>query len=164
MIEIRQWQNSDSLEELTALLHRAYAQLGAMGLNYTAVDQSVEITARRIQRGTCYVALWDQRLVGTIVVTPPHPDSPCDYYTLSHVAAAHQFAVDPEFQNQGIGVKLLKAAENNARESLFAELALDTAEEAIHLISFYSKLGYFPVSTVHWRGKIYRSIVMTKKL
>jgi hypothetical protein len=30
---------NDSFEELTGLLHRAYASLGAMGFNYTAVDQ-----------------------------------------------------------------------------------------------------------------------------
>ena len=50
-ITIRRITASDSLAELTELLHRAYARLGRMGLNYTAVDQSVEDTARRIGHG-----------------------------------------------------------------------------------------------------------------
>lgn len=37
---IRPIEPGDSLEELTRLLHRAYAPLGKLGLNYTAVDQS----------------------------------------------------------------------------------------------------------------------------
>ena len=64
---IRTLQPSDSLHELTALLHRAYARLGAMGLNYTAVDQSPEITAKRIAGGQCFVAEIEGKLAGTIV-------------------------------------------------------------------------------------------------
>jgi hypothetical protein len=62
---------SDSLEALTALLHRAYAPLGAMGLNYTAVDQSVETTARRFGGAHGLVAEQDGRVVGTVVVNGP---------------------------------------------------------------------------------------------
>ena len=50
MLLIRQLAPADSLEELTHLLHRAYAQLGGMGLNYTAVSQPTETTARRLMR------------------------------------------------------------------------------------------------------------------
>lgn len=39
MLTLRKLRREDSIEELTYLLHRAYARLGAVGLNYTAVDQ-----------------------------------------------------------------------------------------------------------------------------
>ena len=55
--EIRLWSDSDSIEELTALLHRAYAKLGKLGLNYTAVDQSPEVTQRRMDHGFKEIAL-----------------------------------------------------------------------------------------------------------
>ena len=42
-IAVRRFEQDDA-EALTDLLHRAYAELGAMGLNYTAVDQSVAET------------------------------------------------------------------------------------------------------------------------
>ena len=42
-IAIRALGPHDSIEELTALLHRSYAALGAMGLNYTAVDQTADV-------------------------------------------------------------------------------------------------------------------------
>ena len=35
---LRPFAATDSLVALTTLLHRAYARLGAMGLNFTAVD------------------------------------------------------------------------------------------------------------------------------
>ena len=52
MLQLRLFQASDSIAELTLLLHRAYARLGDMGLNYTAVDQAPEVTAKRIRGGT----------------------------------------------------------------------------------------------------------------
>ena len=63
---IRRVTEGDSIEALTVLVHRAYARLGAMGLNYTAVDQSPAVTAKRVGRGVCYVAEFGGELVGTI--------------------------------------------------------------------------------------------------
>ena len=65
---VRPFAASDSLDALTALLHRAYARLGAMGLNFTAVDQSVEMTRRRVESGQCFVAEANGALVGTVTV------------------------------------------------------------------------------------------------
>lgn len=66
MLHIRAFLESDSISELTVLLHRAYARLGAMGLNYTAVDQTPEVTAQRIRGGNCFVAADGARLVGWV--------------------------------------------------------------------------------------------------
>jgi len=161
---IRLLADSDSIAELTDLLHRAYARLGAMGLNYTAVDQSPAITAKRIAGGHCLVALLDGQLVGSIVVQPTYQQNDCAYFTRPGVAAAHQFAVDPERQGRGIGQGLLAAAEAWAREAGYRELAMDTAEQATHLIALYSKLGYRQVDGVQWPGKVYRSLVLSKTL
>ncbi|RQO60410.1 GNAT family N-acetyltransferase [Paucibacter sp. KBW04] len=161
---IRLVNAEDSIEDLTQLLHRAYARLGAMGLNYTAVDQTPAVTARRIEGGHCLVALLDGKLVGSIVVQPTYQQNDCAYFTRPGVAAAHQFAVDPEQQGQGIGQRLLAAAESWARASGYRELAMDTAEQASHLIAFYNKLGYRQVDWVQWPGKVYRSVVLSKIL
>lgn len=101
MNPVRRLQATDSIESLTALLHRAYARLGRIGLNYTA---------------------------GTI------------------------------------GAMRLQRAEEWAAEHRFAELAMDTAEPATHLVALYERLGYARVGTVQWPGKVYRSVVMSKRL
>lgn len=164
MYSIRTLLPSDSLLELTALLHRAYARLGAMGLNYTAVDQSPEVTVKRIEGGQCYVVAVEGKLVGTVVVKPTYRENECEYFTRPGVAAIHQFAVDPEIQGKGIGRALLQACEQWAQEHGFRELAMDTAEQAEHLIKLYTGLGYVQVGFVQWTGKFYRSVVLSKAL
>jgi GNAT superfamily N-acetyltransferase len=161
---IRILSSNDSINELTSLLHRAYAHLGALGLNFTAVDQSPEVTAQRVNLGTCYVAVVGTELVGTIVVRGTHKSSECSYFNQPGVATAHQFAVAPEYQGTGIGSALLSQAEAWARKNGFSQLVLDTAESVTDLIEFYSRRGYEKVGTVQWPGKRYRSVVMRKAL
>ena len=164
MLQIRTLRPHDSLEEITALLHRAYARLGAMGLNYTAVDQSSETTAKRASGGQCFIAELSGELVGTIVVQPTYATNDCEYFTRHGVAAVHQFGVEPKAQGKGLGRALLYACESWARERGYRELAMDTAEQAEHLISFYGSLGYKNVGSVQWQGKVYRSVVLSKAL
>jgi GNAT superfamily N-acetyltransferase len=163
-VRIRLLAATDAFIDLTDLLHRAYASLGELGLNYTAIDQSAEVTEQRIHGGTCYVAELDSVLVGTIVVHPSSASSECRYFRRASVASAHQFAVDPAHQGRGIGRGLLHQAEMFAKQRGFAELALDTAEPATHLVAFYHRLGYQDVDLVQWPGKTYRSVVLSKKL
>ena len=163
-LRLRPLAPSDSIGELTSLLHRAYARLGAMGLNYTAVDQSPDVTARRLGSGTCYVATQEGRLVGTILVHPTYATNDCAWFTREGVACVHQFAVDPSLQSGGIGRRLLQLAEDWARDRGYAEVAMDTAEQATHLLDFYARPGYEPVDSVRWPGKVYRSVVLRKRL
>jgi GNAT superfamily N-acetyltransferase len=164
MLHLREFRESDSIVELTALLHRAYARLGVMGLNYTAVDQTPEVTAERIRGGSCFVVSSGAKLAGTIVTRPTYAENDCEYFTRHGVAAAHQFAVHPEHQGSGIGRMLLQRAEQWARELGFVELAMDTAEQATHLVELYTRLGYRHVGWVQWPGKVYRSVVLSKLL
>jgi GNAT superfamily N-acetyltransferase len=163
MLKVRPLLPSDSIVELTELLHRAYSRLAAMGLNYTAVDQTPEVTAKRISGGQCYIAEWLGNMAGTIVVQP-YQQSECEYFTKPGVAAVHQFGVEPSLQSKGIGRALLAKAEAWATERKFRELAMDTAEPAKHLISLYGRLGYEVVGSVQWSGKVYRSAVLSKVL
>jgi GNAT superfamily N-acetyltransferase len=164
MLVIRHLLPRDSIAELTRLLHRAYAPLGAMGLNYTAVDQTDEVTAKRIAGGQCFVADSDGAIVGTIVVQPTYATNDCAYFTRQGVAAVHQFGVEPSAQGQGVGRALLAACETWATERGYRELAMDTAEPATHLVALYNGLGYWPVDGVQWPGKVYRSVVLSKML
>jgi GNAT superfamily N-acetyltransferase len=161
---VREWQPGESIDELTDLLHRAYARLGEMGLNFTAVDQSPEVTARRIAHGTCFVAVLDDHLVGTLTVNPPYAESVCHYYRRPDVAAVHQLAVAPELQGTGIGARLLDAAECWGRHADYRELAIDTAEPAVHLLEYYRRRGFEAVDRVRWPGKTYESIVLRKMI
>jgi GNAT superfamily N-acetyltransferase len=165
-ISIRHLGADDSVEDLTAFLHRAYAALGAKGWNYTAVDQTVAVTRKRLAEGICLVAVdRDGRMVGTIMYNPPqtsYDGSP--WLCRPDVAHLGQFGVEPSRQRGGIGARLMAAVEDMARADGAREIALDTAEPAAHLIDWYARCGYRFIEYAQWKGKRYRSVVMSKAL
>ena len=165
-ISVRPIRPDDSIEALTDLLHRAYAVLGAKGWNYTAVDQSVEVTRERIAEGTCLVAVdRDGRVVGTIVYNPStHGFEGSPWLCRNDVSHLGQFAVEPSVQRAGIGARLMAAVEDMARADGAREIALDTAEPAVHLIDWYARSGYRFIEYAQWKAKRYRSVVMSKAL
>jgi GNAT superfamily N-acetyltransferase len=153
------------VEELTQLLNRAYSGLGALGFNYTGVDQSVTATRERIRGNECYLGLIAGRMSATLLLGRPGPDQlACEWYAQSGVWIIGRFAVDPALQRQGIGGQMLAFAEKRAASLGACEVALDTAEGAAHLVDLYSKRGYRPVGQVQWGGKNYRSVVLSKAL
>jgi GNAT superfamily N-acetyltransferase len=163
-LAVRELCDGDSIAELTDLIHRAYAPFGALGLNYTAVDQSGEETARRAGLGRCAVAHLDGVLVGTITAQGPNPSSTSSWVRLLHVASAHQFAVEPSLQRNGIGSALLLWSEHWAKSQGYTELCVDTAEPAAQLIAFYHRRGYRFIEFAQWRGKTYRTVVLSKSI
>src|SRR5471030_3009623 len=90
---IRLLTEADSLADLTALLHRAFAPLGAMGLNCDSVTQSAAKTAARARRGACFVALRGTGIVGTVTAEMPDPANECAWYRRPGTLSLHQFAV-----------------------------------------------------------------------
>ncbi|MBI5256851.1 MAG: GNAT family N-acetyltransferase [Burkholderiales bacterium] len=169
-VTLRPLAAHDCLDELTALLHRAYAPLGAAGMNFTAVDQPVATTRERVRRGQCVVALQRGRLVGTVTVDGMFdPDlhrwaRQTPWFFRADVAHLHQYAVDPALQGTGVGGRLLAACEQWAREQGHRALALDTALPATHLRQRYQRAGFADVAQVQWGGKTYASTIMVKTL
>jgi len=155
---------TDSPAEITDLVHRAYAFLAEMGLNFWATHQSVDDTIYRLSRGRTWVALCQGRLIGTITLARASETNGCSWYDREDVASFGQFAVDPVYQSQGVGSRLLSLAEEGAREAGVSHLALDTAEKATHLIDYYRARGYETVDRVDWDGTNYISVVMSKTL
>lgn len=163
-IQIRRLETSDSLEELTEILHRAYKRLADQGFNYTAVDQPVEVTRRRIDGCECFVAVQNGKLVGTVNLDLRLKHSHPWAEGRTDVAFASQLAVEPELRKTGLGSCLMDVAENRAREAGFSYVVGDTSEGAHELIKFYSRRGYEIVEHIQRRGKNYRSVVLAKKL
>jgi predicted N-acetyltransferase YhbS len=163
-ISIRPLLAGDSLEEITDLLHRAYAVLAGMGLKYMATHQSVEVTRARVAQGECFVAARGNTIVGTIVFRPAAQTTGCPWYDRPEVASFGQFAVEPRLQSNGLGRQLIAHVEERARVLGASEIALDTAEPAKHLVDWYGRLGYRFIETTNWGHTNYRSVIMSKTL
>ncbi len=161
---IRLLQPTDSVAELTRLLHASYARLGEMGFNYTAVDQSEDVTRKRISLGDCLVAIDGSTIAGTVMFHAPGQSKGCACYEKPNVATIGQFGVLPSYQGRGMGNLLLAEAERRAVLTGATELALDTSEGAQHLIAWYERRGFHIVEHAQWRGKTYRSVIMSKPL
>lgn len=160
---IRKIRPSDPVPPITALLHRAYKRLADMGLPYTASYQDDATTVDRMADGTCLLAFLEGRLAGTVTVKDPANTDGSPWYARPDVACLTQFGVEPDLQGRGIGTSLMAAAEDATRALGARHLALDTAEEAVHLIRHYEKRGYAFVEYTQW-DKPYRSVVMSKVL
>lgn len=162
---IRPLEPTDDLGELTELIHRAYAALGRMGLNYTGVDQSTEITAERLAAGEAWVAEdAEGALVATATLSFPDPFDACKFFRDLGQVVLNQVAVHPDVQGQGLGRKLVEQLELRAVELGYRTIALDTAIPAHHLVEWYRRMGYEPIGEHQWEGKSYRSVVMRKVL
>jgi GNAT superfamily N-acetyltransferase len=99
-----------------------------------------------------------------VTVTPPGAASGCSWYERPDVAVFGMLAVDPALRRTGLGVRLVRHAEERARVLGAGELALDTAREAHHLVAWYAALGYRHVDVVDWPFTNFDSVVMSKAL
>jgi GNAT superfamily N-acetyltransferase len=161
---IREFDEKDSVEELTELLHRAYKKLAVMGLKFVATYLTPESTKKQLEKGTCFVAEMNNKIVGTIFYYHKMFKDAPPFYKKETVGLFGKFAVEPELQEKGIGKRLLVHTENYARSDGKKELALDTSEKAHHLIDYYKKNGYKFVHYWQWDVTNYRSVIMAKTL
>jgi GNAT superfamily N-acetyltransferase len=155
---------TDSMAELTELLHRAYAPLAAAGMRFFASHQDEAWTRKRAAAGECWVGVSAGRMVATVTLADAARTSGSPWYDRPDVASFGQFAVAPELQGRGVGSALVALVERRAAAWGVAELALDTSENAVDLIRFYERRGYCFVGHVQWEVTNYRSRIFSKHL
>jgi GNAT superfamily N-acetyltransferase len=170
-IEVRLLRQTDSFEELTRLLHRAYAAQVAMGLRPLAGRQDAETTRKRCTSGDCFLAILHEpgagpggRIVGTILFHEVEDAKGPPWFQNKFVDSFSQFGVDPDLQGRGIGQRLLDAAEQRARDCGATELALSMAEPDTALRAFYTRRGYRFIEYWQWPYTNYRSAILSKTL
>ena len=164
VVTFRRLVPSDSLGELTDLLHRAYAPHAAAGFRFWASWQDELVTRKRCESAECWVAVLDGRIIGTGTLLSPGRSAGTPWYEQAGVAVIEQFAVEPAHQRVGLGTTLLRHLEERARQVGAIHVALDTAEGPSHLVRYYERLGYVFVEYVQWNLANYRSVILSKSL
>jgi GNAT superfamily N-acetyltransferase len=180
-ITVRRLSPSDSIGQITALLHRAYAKQVEMGLSPLAGRQDDTITRQRVFSGEAWVAVEHvpvadpddprgvlpvamQKLVGIILYHEIEEAEGPAWFHRPDVAWFSQFAVDPTYQGCGIGQMLLGVVEKRAKEDGARELGLSMAEPDTDLMNFYMRRGYRFVEHWQWPYTNYRSVILSKGL
>lgn len=163
---LRRFQRED-VPALTTMIHRAYAELGRMGLNFTGVDQPEEVTLKRAEGGPTWVLQDGDSLVACLTISWPAEDALARLTSQATVpgrAWLNQVAVDPAFRGVGAARFLRDVGYAWCRAHGATSMGLDTAEPAAHLRELYAAWGFKEVGMVQWPGKRYRSLVMTQPL
>jgi predicted N-acetyltransferase YhbS len=155
---------TDDMDELTAMLHEAYAPLAAAGMRFVASYQDSSVTRERTERGETLVATDEGSIVGVITLADAEKTSGSPWYDRPDVASLGQFAVRPAYQHAGIGGTLMRLAEDRAREKGVERLGLDTSEHATQLLALYLGKGYQVIEYSQWQVTNYRSIILGKTL
>lgn len=169
-LTVREWtirplSAADSLDELTQLIHAAYAPHLENGLRFVGTHQSVTVTAERLASGDAFVAEGDARHVGTVTVRAPRAGSSVSVYRDPDTWSLSQLAVLPEFKGRGLGRALHDVAVQHAIGRGAKVVALDTAAPASGLISLYERWGYRLVGKADWRPETnYESVLMARSI
>src|SRR4051812_32357994 len=99
------------IEQLTEMLHSAYRPLAEKGMKYQATHQSSDITLKRLKKGDSFLGFIDGELISTITVVKEDPNEPCEWYKKPEVYFFTQFAVQPSYQGNGLGKRLMDFVE-----------------------------------------------------
>ncbi|NUO50952.1 MAG: GNAT family N-acetyltransferase [Polyangiaceae bacterium] len=165
-MKVRRLRSTDSFEELTHLLHRAYAPLAAAGMRFFATHQTVRDTKDRALLGECYVIDDGKRLLGTITLKHPARAgaSPgrVSLYNRPDVCVFNQLGVEPSLKGRGLGRLLMETVEKRAVNLGARGIACDTAETAEELRATYERRGFVFAEHVQWDETNYRSVVLVK--
>lgn len=153
---IRTAQMSD-VSQIRILVNHAYKELAERGLNYTATYQDEAITKSRMSKGETFVLSDQNEIIGTVLFSMQN------YFTLRNSGYVSQLAISPKFKRCGLGSLLMSLCEDLARSRGLEAIQLDTAKSAIHLVNWYTKLGYKMVGETHWEGKTYDSYIFEKQ-
>jgi len=163
-ITFRLLNNNDSIDELTELIKRAYSVHQEAGLHHSTINQSKAETLKRVRHAYTFVALFDNRIIGTISYKPPWECRGTSWFKRPLVAKTNMLAIEPEFQGKGIASIFFDLAELAAYLHGAEELACDIAEKNKKQINIKEKRGYRFISYHNWKFNDYRSVIMSKSL
>ncbi len=167
-ITVRRFMTGDPVPEITGLLHRAYARQRALGLEPLAGRQDDATTLERVLASEAYLAVADHggvHLIVGIILFNEHEKVTFPPSFLEH-GTAHfaMFAVDPQLQGIGVGVKLMERCEARALEIGADRLALSMAEPDRSLRRYYERRDYELVEHWQWPYTNYRSVILARTI
>ena len=104
-----------------------------------------------ITRNELYVLILDEKIVGTLVITPIIDEEyiPIKWLTPSkNNLYVHRLSIHPNYQGKGLAQQLMDFAENFAIENDYSSIRLDTFSKNPRNQKFYELRDYIKTGTV----------------
>lgn len=127
-----------------------------------------KVVLKDLENGNLFVALSDDKIVGTIVLNE-HQDA--EYQQLNWLTdnssknlVVHRLAVLPSCQGKGIAQKLMDFSEDFAKTEGYDSIRLDTLSINLRNVSFYLKRGYLKIGQVFLSYKKEEPYVCIEKI
>ncbi|MEK8127227.1 GNAT family N-acetyltransferase [Paenibacillus filicis] len=139
MSEVYRLATADDAERLLYVIYEAYVTIRDLELHWPAANADLALIQDNIENHECYVLEVDGQIAATLTLSKGlHPR------WVSEWPFVKWFAVDPAYQGQGIGSKLLTWMEEAIiRDKLGAPaVTLATAEKHPWLLPMYERRGY----------------------
>ncbi len=148
---------SDFCKETTDWMYKKYLKgsYPREGADFITLINSAAKLSERLTNTDCFdlVAISDDGISGILLGT---------VYGKSGLAEVVRIAVDPNHQHEGIGIRLMSAAEEEFRKRGCHKIYLYTLPALVPAIRLYMKFGLLPEGYLrnHWWGADF--IVMSK--
>lgn len=144
----------EEAEPLAALYRRAYRETRDLGFPMKAAGASTDDVRRWMDEARLLVAILEDKPVGAVRLE----ETPDGRLKVSRLA------VEEEHQGEGIGSRLMDAAESIAREEGCDAVRLTTPPDHPYLPAFYRERGYERVAEYPLAYRDYDEIVLELNL
>lgn len=138
-------------EHIMALLEACVANMRAKEIyQWNEIYPNADIMVQDIQSKTLFIMKNDQEYYGIITL---NEDQEKEYDTVKwqyegKILVIHRLAINPAYEGQGIGSKIMAFAENYGKEKGYDAIRFDTYSGNPRAVRFYKHLGFEKVGQV----------------
>lgn len=145
----------DDLDEICCLIEKAIKHMKNQGIDqWDELYPAREDFADDIDKNTLYAAVENDKIIAVYVI-----NQECDkeYHDCvwenpdESACIIHRFCVLPDYQNKGIGTRILSHIENQVKKMGYNSIRLDVFSNNPYAIKLYEKNGYEKRGHADWR-------------
>ena len=156
-IKIVEKSNFVSWEEITELIHDAYAEREKQNLHFAAFKSTPEENAQKIIDG--------KKVVGLVFLKCPswpyltNKNGKEKWYCDKNYGTVINLSVKEKYKSRGIGRKLLEKLIEECNKQKLDSIMIDTSSSLKRLNKFYDSYGFKKIDYISWPTTNYYTVI-----
>ncbi|MES2205585.1 MAG: GNAT family N-acetyltransferase [Pseudomonadota bacterium] len=146
---------SDENSSVFSLIQACIRHMQSQGIDqWDELYPDLKTVENDIQQATSYVALYDQKIIGTFIlndIQEPEYAEVSWQFTQGPTAVIHRLMTHPLLEGQGLARLLMEFAEQEAMNKGYQTIRLDAFTQNPRAVRFYERLGYSCAGNVQFR-------------